>query len=157
MRAAVLPRSELRAPPRGLEPRTCRVEADRSIQLSYGGVRHPLCRPPVTHRRSGRSWGMPTTILRAAVALALLAAVPAGAATDDPPQRTISVTGSANVTAANDTAGFTTGVDVRRASPSTALRAAAARMQHILDALTAQGIARNDIQTRRADVRRERR
>ena len=102
---------------------------------------------------------MTTTTFRAAVAAALLvAALAAGpAAADDPPQRTIAVTGTASLAAANDTAGFTTGVDVRRASPSVALRAAAARMQHVLDALAAQGIARNDIQTRRADVRRERR
>ena len=103
---------------------------------------------------------MPTTMFSAAVTAALLtaalAAVPAGAA-DDPPQRTISVSGTANIAAANDTGGFTTGVEVRRSKPSDALQSAAARMQHILDALAAQGIARKDIQTQRSDVRRERR
>ena len=96
-------------------------------------------------------------VLAVALLIAGLAAVPAGAQSDDPPQRTISVSGNANVTAANDTAGFVTGVDVRRSTPSAALRSASARTQHILDALAAQGIDRDDIQTRRTDVRRERR
>jgi uncharacterized protein YggE len=102
---------------------------------------------------------MPTTrfVLAGALVLAALSAVPAHAAEDSEPQRTISVSGSANLTAANDTAGFVTGVDVRRSSASAALKSASARMQHILDALAAQGIDRDDIQTRRTDVRRERR
>jgi hypothetical protein len=101
--------------------------------------------------------GFAMRVLAGALLIAGLAAVPAGAQSDDPPQRTISVSGNANVTAANDTAGFTTGVDVRRSSPSAALRSASARMQHILDALAAEGVERDDIQTQRTDVRRERR
>src|SRR4051794_17992683 len=91
----------------------------------------------------------------AAIAALLVWAAPAIA--DDPPQRTITVAGTAALTAANDTAGFTTGVTVRRSGAAEALRAASARMQRVLSALGDQGIARNDIRTQRVDVTRMRR
>lgn len=69
-------------------------------------------------------------------------------------RRTISVTGSATVTAANDTAGFTTGVDVRRSTPGAALRSASATMRRVLAALEALGIADEDIRTQRVGVDR---
>jgi len=89
----------------------------------------------------------------AAAGAALVCALPAAAA-DDPPQRTISVTGNAALTAANDTAGFTTGVVVRRSGPAEALRAASARMSRVLGALTAEGVARRDVRTGRVGVNR---
>ena len=97
---------------------------------------------------------MRTLTLAAAAAFVCCAS---SAAADDPPQRTISVAGTAAVTAANDTSGFTTGVTVRRSSAAAALRAASARMQRVLSALDAAGIARRDVRTQRVDVTRTRR
>src|SRR4051794_34340711 len=91
------------------------------------------------------------------LAMAALAFAAPAAAADDPPQRTITVAGRAAVTAANDTAGFTTGVSVRRSGAAEALRATSARMQRVLSALEAQGIARRDIRTDHVGVARVRR
>lgn len=90
--------------------------------------------------------------LTLSAAAALLACCVPAAAADDPPQRTISVAGTAAVTAANDTAGFTTGVTVRRSGATEALRAASARMRRVLAAVGDEGVARADIRTQRVDV-----
>jgi uncharacterized protein YggE len=91
------------------------------------------------------------------LALAALAVSAPAALADDPPQRTITVAGNAAVTAANDTAGFTTGVSVRRSGAADALHATSARMQRVLAALEAQGVARRDIRTEHVGVARVRR
>src|SRR4051794_3510236 len=91
------------------------------------------------------------------LAMAALAVAAPAALADDPPSRTITVAGSAALTAANDTAGFTTGVSVRRSGAAEALRATSARMQRVLDALAGQGVARRDVRTEHVGVMRVRR
>lgn len=75
-------------------------------------------------------------------------------AQDDADRRTISVTGNAAVTAANDTAGFTTGVDARRSSPGAALSSASSTMRRVLAAIRGEEVADSDIRTRRVGVHR---
>jgi uncharacterized protein YggE len=88
----------------------------------------------------------------AVAAAAVLGGAPALA--QDSTERSIAVTGSASRTAANDRAGFSTGVQVRRSSPAVALRHGSALMYRVLAAIEAQGIARRDIRTQRVDVRK---
>jgi uncharacterized protein YggE len=84
-------------------------------------------------------------ILRMAVVAALVAAAPAAAA--DSQQRTITVSGTSSLTVVNDTAGFVTGVTVRRSSPGVALRSASAATSRVLHALEAAGVAAGDLRT----------
>jgi uncharacterized protein YggE len=88
------------------------------------------------------------------VALALVAASPARAQTAASDQRTITVTGFASVTAANDTARLSLGVSSSRATATRALAATSARTRRVLAALAAQGVAAEDIQTQAVGLHR---
>jgi uncharacterized protein YggE len=96
---------------------------------------------------------------RSAVAcvLAVLLLVPAANA--QAPVRTISVTGEATLTAANDTARVGFGVEARGATRPVALRRSSANLRRVLTALRQLGIADRDLRTRRVSVapRRDRR
>lgn len=61
--------------------------------------------------------------------------------------RTVTVTGSGSATAAPDIAVVTLGVDITDADANAAIEDSNARMSDVMDALSAQGIAQNDIQT----------
>lgn len=80
------------------------------------------------------------------VALALAVAAPARAQAPAG-QRTITVVGSASVTAPNDTATVSFGVTTRHRTATAALADTSARTRRVLGALAAQGIAKADIQT----------
>ena len=64
------------------------------------------------------------------------------------------VNGTAAVSAPNDTAGFTTGVDVRRSTAGDALRSASAVMRRVIAAIEARGVAAKDIRTQHVGVHR---
>jgi uncharacterized protein len=87
-----------------------------------------------------------------------LAAAPATAAAQatppNPEPRTISVSGSAFVTQANDVARFTVGVAVRRPTAAAALSAASTRARAVLRAVTAGGVAASDVKSGRISVTR---
>jgi uncharacterized protein len=96
---------------------------------------------------------------RSAVAcvLGVLLLVPAAHA--QAPVRTISVTGEASLTAANDTARVGFGVEGRGATRPVALRRSSARLRGVLAALRQLGISDRDLRTRGVSVapRRDRR
>jgi uncharacterized protein YggE len=96
---------------------------------------------------------------RSAVAcvLAVLLFVPAANA--QAPVRTISVTGEATLTAANDTARVGFGVEGRGATRPIALRRSSANLRKVLTALRQLGVADRDLRTRGVRVagRRDRR
>lgn len=85
------------------------------------------------------------------LALAALA-LPATAAGQS--QRTISVTGDASLTARNDTARVSFGVEVRRSTSTAALDASSARLRRVIAALRAAGVGSADLQTRAIRVGR---
>ena len=87
------------------------------------------------------------------VALVLAAAAPAGAQTAAG-QRTITVVGNASVTAPNDTATVSLTVTTRHGTATRALADTSGRTRRVLDALAAQGIAKDDIQTETVDLAR---
>lgn len=89
--------------------------------------------------------------------LAVLVFVPAAQAQS--PVRTISVTGEASLTAANDTARVGFGVEGRGASRPVALRRSSANLRKVLTALRRLGVADRDLRTRGVSVapRRDRR
>jgi uncharacterized protein YggE len=89
---------------------------------------------------------------RSAVAcvLAVLLLVPAANA--QAPERTISVTGEATLTAANDTARVGFGVEARGATRPVALRRSSGRLRRVLTALRQLGIADRDLRTRGVSV-----
>jgi uncharacterized protein len=89
--------------------------------------------------------------------LAVLVLVPAAQA--QAPVRTISVTGDASLTAANDTARVGFGVEGRGASRPVALRRSSANLRKVLTALRRLGVADRDLRTRGVSVapRRDRR
>ena len=96
---------------------------------------------------------MSRTIIPAVLALLLLA--PAAPAQEtEPAPRTISVSGEAVSTAANDTAAFRFGVVAARSTPNAALLAVSRSMRRVLEAVQAQGVEARDIQTRDVSVRR---
>lgn len=94
-----------------------------------------------------------SSVLALLTATACLGAAPASAQ-DDSGGRSIAVTGTATVTAPNDTAGFSAGVDARRTTPGAALRAASADMRRVVAALRTAGVEADDIRTRQVTVRR---
>ena len=94
--------------------------------------------------------------LTATLAAALLAAAPAHAQ-DEPEPRAITVAGAATIRVVNDTAGFTTGVEVRRATARAALREASRRMSSVLAAIRRGGVADADVRTSRVGVHRVKR
>jgi uncharacterized protein YggE len=89
-------------------------------------------------------------VLAASVALCL---VPASAPAQ---QRTISVTGDATLSAANDTARISFSVEALRGSRSSALGVASRRLRGVLGALRANGVAASDTRTGAISIRRER-
>jgi uncharacterized protein YggE len=92
-----------------------------------------------------------------ACVLAVLLCVPAANA--QAPVRTISVTGEASLTAANDTARVGFGVEGRGATRPVALRRSSANLRKVLMALSQLGVADRDLRTRGVRVagRRDRR
>jgi uncharacterized protein YggE len=92
-----------------------------------------------------------------ACVLAVLFLVPAAHA--QAPVRTISVTGEASLTAANDTARVGFGVERRGATRPVALRRSSANLRRVLAALRRLGVADRDLRTRGVSVvpRRDRR
>lgn len=91
--------------------------------------------------------------LTTAAFLALSAAVAAPAlAQDAAPPRQIVVTGEASVQATPDLATVTAGVQAEALAASDALKATGAAMQAVFDALKAQGVAPEDMQTSQLSV-----
>jgi uncharacterized protein YggE len=72
------------------------------------------------------------------------------------PVRTISVTGEASLTAANDTARLGFGVEGRGATRPVALRNSSANLRRVLAALRRLGVADRDLRTRGVSVARRR-
>jgi uncharacterized protein len=70
--------------------------------------------------------------------------------------RTISVTGEASLTAANDTARVGFGVEARGATRPVALRRSSANLRRVLTALGRLGVADRDLRTRGVSVARRR-
>jgi uncharacterized protein YggE len=68
------------------------------------------------------------------------------------PTQAITVTGTGIVTAAPDRADFSFGVQSRRASAKAATAATSERMQRVITALRASGIAARDIQTQQVSI-----
>jgi uncharacterized protein YggE len=95
----------------------------------------------------------PVRLAAVSVAVSLLF-VPAADA--QVPARTISVTGDAVLTAANDTARLSFGVEARGATRPVALRRSSARLRRVLAALEGQGVAERDLRTRAVSVTRRR-
>jgi uncharacterized protein len=93
---------------------------------------------------------------RSAVAcvLAVIFLVPAAQA--QAPVRTISVTGEASLTAANDSARIGFGVEGRGATRPVALRRSSANLRRVLTALRQLGVADRDLRTRGVSVARRR-
>jgi uncharacterized protein len=89
-----------------------------------------------------------------ACVLAVLFLVPAAHA--QAPERTISVTGEATLTAANDTARVGFGVEGRGATRPVALRRSSANLRRVLTALRQLGISGRDLRTRGVSVARRR-
>jgi uncharacterized protein len=71
---------------------------------------------------------------------------------DSPPQRSITVGGSASVTAVPDRATFTFGVDTRGQTASAALNESAAAIKRVVDALKRAGVDGKDIQTQNVSL-----
>jgi uncharacterized protein YggE len=98
---------------------------------------------------------------RARFALAVLAAHlavgPAPALATEPARRTLRVLGEGYAAAAPDVAVAALGVEALAAALSAATADANERMRRVLDALSASGVARKDVQTSRYDVAVERR
>jgi uncharacterized protein YggE len=72
------------------------------------------------------------------------------------PVRTISVTGEASITAANDTARLGFGVEARGATRAAAVRKSSAKLRRVLAALRGLGVADRDLRTRGVRVTRRR-
>jgi uncharacterized protein YggE len=85
------------------------------------------------------------------IALALVIAAPARAQTTE---RTITVTGVGSVSAPNDTASISLGVATTHYTAAAALSDTSRRTRHVFDALAAQGIAKDDIQTDEVGLQR---
>jgi uncharacterized protein YggE len=68
------------------------------------------------------------------------------------PTQAITVTGTGLVTTTPDRADFSFGVQTERASADAATAATAARMQRVINALRASGIANRDIQTQQVSI-----
>lgn len=89
-------------------------------------------------------------LLFSALLLLPMAALPALAG--EPPARSITVTGSAQVSAAPDIATISGGVETEAATAAEALSANSEAMRQVLDALSGLGIAEADIQTTRLSL-----
>jgi uncharacterized protein YggE len=89
-----------------------------------------------------------------ACVLAVLFLVPAANAQS--PVRTISVTGDASLTAANDSARVGFGVEGRGATRPVALRRSSANLRRVLTAVRQLGVADRDLRTRGVSVARRR-
>jgi uncharacterized protein YggE len=89
-----------------------------------------------------------------ACVLAVLLLVPAANA--QTPVRTISVTGDASLTAANDSARLGFGVEGRGATRPVALRRSSANLRRVLAAVRQLGVADRDLRTRGVSVARRR-
>jgi uncharacterized protein len=94
--------------------------------------------------------------VRSAAACVVVVLLFVPAANAQAPARTISVTGEAAVTAANDTARVGFGVERRGASRPVALRASSATLRRVLAALRGLGVADRDLRTRGVSVARRR-
>jgi uncharacterized protein YggE len=79
---------------------------------------------------------------------------PARAQTAAPDQRSITVTGTAQVTAPNDSAFLSLGISTTHSTAARAIADTSARTRRVLAALGRQGIAAEDIQTQTVSVRR---
>ncbi len=75
-----------------------------------------------------------------------------GAEGDAAPQRTITVGGSASVTAVPDRATFTFGVDTRGETAKEALSEGAAAIQRVVDAVKRSGVDGKDVQTQQISL-----
>ena len=95
-------------------------------------------------------------LLRFAFACLLAALLLVPAASAQAPARTISVTGEASLTAANDTARVGFGVEGRGSTAPMALRRSSARLRRVLTALGGLGVATGDLRTRSVSVSRRR-
>ncbi len=95
-------------------------------------------------------------LLRFAFACLLAALLLVPAASAQAPARTISVTGEASLTAANDTARVGFGVEGRGSTAPMALRRSSARLRRVLTALGGLGVAAGDLRTRSVSVSRRR-
>jgi uncharacterized protein YggE len=71
---------------------------------------------------------------------------------DSPPQRSITVGGSASVTAVPDRATFTFGVDTRGQTASAALNESAAAIKRVVDAVKRAGVDGKDVQTQNVSL-----
>jgi uncharacterized protein YggE len=83
-----------------------------------------------------------------------VATAPARAQAPASDQRSITVTGTATVTAANDSAFLSLGVSTTHSTAALAIADTSSRTRRVLKALAAQGIAAADIQTQTVSVRR---
>ena len=103
-------------------------------------------------------------VLVAVLAIALVAAIACGAATEDSPTPTpesssantpqggISVSGTASISLAPDTATIVLGVEALHETVAQARADAAAAMTSIVEVLTAAGVADEDIQTQHLSI-----
>jgi uncharacterized protein YggE len=104
----------------------------------------------VAHR-SGYPHHVARRLALLCIALALVIAAPARAQTTE---RTITVTGVGSVSAPNDTASISLGVATTHYTAAAALSDTSRRTRHVFDALAAQGIAKDDIQTDEVGLQR---
>ena len=103
-------------------------------------------------------------VLVAVLAIALVTAIACGATTEDPPTPTpesssanspqggISVSGTASISLAPDTATIVLGVEALHETVAQARADAAAAMTSIVEVLTAAGVADEDIQTQHLSI-----
>jgi uncharacterized protein YggE len=88
----------------------------------------------------------------AATAVLAVAAPPALAA--DPPPKSITVTGTASVSAPNDTSRLTFRVETKSRTPAAALSKTSARARRVIDAVKRSGVAAGDVQSEDVSLNR---
>jgi uncharacterized protein YggE len=108
---------------------------------------HETLRQAMSGRFGWLAAGALTGVLTVVLAGPALAPVRAGADDNQPTEHTVSVTGVGTVKAKPDVADATVGVRVQRDRARDAEVDAAAAMTKVVEALKAQGIAEDDIQT----------
>jgi uncharacterized protein len=95
---------------------------------------------------------VPLLVVPTLVSTLLFAAPPAAIRAQEDPRSTISVVGEGRVVAQPDVANLALGVESTAPTLAQAQEDAAARMQAVVDALLAQGVARDDVRTSRLSV-----
>lgn len=104
-----------------------------------------------------RHWRPVTVTLVISLALvlglgAVSAQTPAASDGDDEPMRTVSVSGSARVSARPDRAVITLGVETRAETAGAAIAENGEAMQAVIEALVGMGVAEDDVQTQRVGL-----